>query len=113
MFEYYADFVDSLGQNLEGHSTAESHASFARETNNMNLFASPEVISAMNAYRRQISVANTDRAYSDDDILLTALIKAMRVDRGVPHSERLGDASIKLWAPGPASARRKSVVRPS
>lgn len=98
--EYYSDFFDSLAVNLEGYSNDETQRAFARETNNLNLVAAPEVLRALHAYREQISSSNSSRDYSIDNRLLTNLLRAMRQDLKMPGAEELTDDMIRLWTPG-------------
>lgn len=98
--EYYSDFFDSLAVNLEGYSNDETQRAFARETNNLNLVAAPDVLRALHAYREQISSSNSSRDYSIDNRLLTNLLRAMRQDLKMPGAEELTDDMIRLWTPG-------------
>lgn len=98
--EYYAGFFDSLAVNLEGYSNDETQATFARNTNNLNLIAPADVLKALHAYREQISLRNPERDYAKDSVLLTALVRAMREDLGMPGARGLSDDMVRLWTPG-------------
>ena len=104
---YYADFFDSLANNIEGYSSEESHRAFAKETNNMNLVASQEVLSALHAYREQISIGNVNRDYSLDEVLLLKLVNAIRADLKMPGGGRLAPNSVRLYSPGPRRQRKE------
>ena len=98
--EYYAGFFDSLAVNLEGYSNEESHRAFARQTNNMNLIASAEVLEALHAYRAHISVRDVERDYTQDNVLLANLVGAMRSDLKMPGGGKLTGDMVRLWTPG-------------
>ena len=99
--EYYEAFFDSLGQNVEGSDTEKSHRAFARETNNLLLIGSPQVLTALYEYRNHIRVGNPDRKYELDQPLLADLVRAIRKDLAMPHAKSVAEKHMQLWSAKP------------
>lgn len=59
---YYKAFVESMSGILEGDDTPEGHKLYAKTTNNLLLFAPQSVIEALNTFRSEIAISNTNRS---------------------------------------------------
>ena len=95
---YYKAFVESLSGSLRYHTTAEGQAHYAKATNNMLLFASPEVLKALNEFKEE---TRNEIPIEKHDQLLKKLIIAMRKDIGLVKNDNLESIRIGLWSPGP------------
>ena len=96
--EYYEYFFDSLAQITEGDSTPESHYEFARSSNDLLLIAPADVLSAHHAFRQHISLSNQSRDYEQDNVLLAALINAIRADLKIADLCPISTDDVQLWS---------------
>ena len=97
---YYKAFIECMSGIVEGDATPDGHRSFARATNNLMLFASQTVVSALNDFRAEISISNTNRTQAEHDRLLAALLLAIRADIGVSKKDDPAAFGPTLWSSG-------------
>ncbi len=97
---HYKAFIESLSGIVEGDSSPEGHRAFAKATNNLLLFAPQSVIAALNEFRFEIRVSNTNRTQEQHDRLLAVLLLAIRRDIGVSPEGEAGAFKPILWASG-------------
>jgi len=97
---YYKTFVESLSGIVEGDASPEGHRAFAKSTNNLQLFAPQPVIIALNAFRNEIRVSNSNRTQEQHDKLLAVLFLAIRQDIGVFPPDNPATFSPRLWTSG-------------
>ena len=97
---YYKAFVESLSGIVEGDSSSEGHKAFAKATNNLLLFAPQAVIAALNEFRHEIRISNTNRTQEKHDQLLAVLLRAIRNDIGVSPKDDPSIFKPMLWASG-------------
>lgn len=99
---YYKAFVESLSGALRQHGSEEGQILFAKTSNNMLLFASPEVLKALTEFKEEIRIGIPIERH---DALLKKLIVAMRADIGLVKDNELDTVRVGLWAPGPSNKR--------
>lgn len=99
---HYKAFIESFSGIIEGDSSPEGHQLFAKTTNNLLLFAPQSVIAALNEFRHEIRVSNTNRKQEEHDRLLAALLFAIRRDIGVSPEDEPSTFKPILWASGAA-----------
>ncbi|MGR9046684.1 MAG: hypothetical protein ACU83N_15460 [Gammaproteobacteria bacterium] len=97
---HYKAFIESLSGIVEGDESPEGHRAFARATNNLLLFAPQPVIVALNEFRFEIRISNTNRTQERHDHLLAALLLAIRRDIGVSPKDEPASFRPILWASG-------------
>lgn len=97
---YYKAFVESMSGVIDGDASDEGQRLFARTTNNLLLFAPQGVISALNEFREEIRVSNTNRSREKHDQLLAKLLLAIRLDVGVSPKDEASSFKPALWASG-------------
>lgn len=97
---YYKSFIESMSGVVEGDHTTEGHKAFAKATNNLLLFAPQSVIVALNEFRHEIRISNTNRTQEAHDRLLAALLLAIRRDIGMSPEDDPATFKPILWASG-------------
>ena len=97
---YYKAFIESMSGIVEGDATPDGHRYFAKTTNNLLLFAPQAVIEALNAFRSEISVANSNRSRAMHDKLFGELLLAIRRDIGVRPTDNFATFKPILWTSG-------------
>ncbi len=97
---YYKSFIESMSGILEGEDSPEGHKLFSKTTNNLLLFAPQAVVSALNAYRLELSLSNQNPSPEQREKLLTELLFAIRKDIGVYPADNLKIFKPMLWASG-------------
>lgn len=93
-------FIETLSGIVEGDSSPEGHRAFANATNNLLLFAPQSVIAALNEFRFEIRISNTNRTQEKHDRLLAALLLSIRRDIGVSPEDEPETFKAILWASG-------------
>ena len=97
---YYKELIESLSGIVEGDSSPEGHRIFAKATNNLLLFAPQSVIVALNEFRFEISVSNTNRTQERHDSLLATLLLSIRSDVGISPEDHPNRFRPLLWSSG-------------
>ena len=97
---HYKAFIESLSGVVEGDASPDGHKAFAKATNNLLLFAPQSVIAALNDFRFEIRISNTNRTSERHDRLLAALLLAIRRDIGVSPEDEAGAFKPILWTSG-------------
>jgi hypothetical protein len=97
---YYKAFVESMSGTLEGDDTPEGHKLHAKTTNNLLLFAPQSVIEALNTFRSEIAISNTNRSRENHDKLLAKLLLAIRRDVSVHPADDPATFKPLLWTSG-------------
>ena len=101
---YYKAFVESLSATVGADATPEGHRTFAKATNNLLLFAPQSVIAAVDAFREEIRVSNTQTTRERHDKLLALMLMAIRKDIGIHPKDDPDSFSPALWSSGQPSA---------
>lgn len=78
--EHYQEYVTALSNIVSGRSTPAAQERYADAVNALALVASPAVLDAVNAFRREISYRNTERSDARHDALFSEVMHAMRKD---------------------------------
>lgn len=91
---YYKSFMESLIDTIDHgtHRAAKNSVAFGRACNNLQLFAPPAVLSALDAF-----LAIEDKKSGNYETELTLLLSAIRRDLGVPRSKER-HFRAKLWS---------------
>jgi len=98
---YYKAFVESFSGIVDGEETPEGLVAFNRATNNLLLFAPHSVLEAVNAYRTEIGISNSqNRTREKHDALLAKLLLAIRADIGVVPPDDAETFKPGIWASG-------------
>lgn len=99
--QYYKAYIESLSGIIKDEDSAEGQRTHAKARNNMLLFASANVIRALNDYSEATKKCNIDSTSPDRiDELLRNLIIEMRKDIGFIKGDDLSSVKIGLWASG-------------
>ena len=99
-FEHYREFMAALSGITGSDATPEGHRRFALASNTVQLVASKQVIAALHVFRDEIAASNTKRSWAREDVLLSRLIREIRLDLGLSRSANPDDLSIRLWTSG-------------
>ena len=97
---HYKAFIESLSGVVEGDASPDGHKEFAKATNNLLLFAPQSVIAALNDFRFEIRISNTNRTSERHDHLLAVLLLAIRRDIGVSPEDQADAFKPILWTSG-------------
>lgn len=98
--EHYKDFVAGLSGIISGEATLEGQRTFSRVCNKLNLVAPQSVLTALQAFQREIKVGNESRSNEKHDQLMSALFYEIRRDLGVFPVDDQATFRVELWASG-------------
>jgi hypothetical protein len=93
----YQEFILALSGVVRERATPEAHRRYADAVNSMNLVAPGMVLTALQAFQKEISYINNDRSEDRHDRLLEALIRAMRTDIHPKWLNEDPTLSFRLW----------------
>ena len=93
--EYYEALMDALAR-MVASDDPEAAYDFARESNNIHLIAPVPVLEALHAFRLQprSQVQGFDQAAHNS--LLANLLKAIRIDIGLPQADDIDGQHVQL-----------------
>jgi hypothetical protein len=97
---HYKEFVASLSGIMDNEGTPEGQIRFARACNDILLFAPQRVIEALDQFRTETRVSNTNKSIEKHDALLTQLLLVIRRDLGVRPADDVATFRAHLWASG-------------
>jgi hypothetical protein len=97
---YYKTFVESLSGIVEGDATPDGHRFYAKATNNLLLFAPQIVIEAVNTFRAEIAMSNSNPSREKHDRLLAQQLLSIREDIGVDPADDPATFRAILWTSG-------------
>ncbi|MFA5737164.1 MAG: hypothetical protein WCX70_01105 [Candidatus Paceibacterota bacterium] len=107
---FYIEFISSITDNLKCGSTAEGAKRFARASNNLYLFASPKVITALTNYQDEIRASNKNRSAEGEARALGNLIFQMRKDMKIKYNRKNVFDSVKPWGWGIKNSGSKNEI---
>jgi Zn-dependent protease with chaperone function len=93
--EYYEALVDALARMVAA-DDPEAAYDFARESNNIHLVAPTSVLQALHAYRLQPRTTADSFDQAESNSLLANLLKAIRLDMGLPQAEDIDGRHVQL-----------------
>lgn len=97
---HYKAFVESLSGIIENKPSANDHRAFAKASNDLLLFAPLVVIHALNQYKNEIAISNTNRSIKRDEALLATLLIEIRKDLDVRPADDPTSFKAVLWNSG-------------
>ncbi len=100
---YYKAFVESLSALVGADATPEGHRMYAKTTNNLLLFAPQSVIAAVDRFRYENRISNTESTRERHDELLAVMLMAIRKDIGIQPKDDPETFRPKLWSSGQPS----------
>jgi hypothetical protein len=83
-----------------GHSTPENQRRFSDACNVVSLVACDEVVHNLYRFQEVHRVSNVSRTGEERDEALTALIRALRRDLGLPRKGTVKGLRYRLWGTG-------------
>jgi hypothetical protein len=102
-FGQYQEFILALSGVVRERATREGQRRYADAVNSMSIVATPEILSALMNFQREISYKNSQRTQQKHDDLLDALIRLMREDIYPGQSKTAPDFSFYLLGMPPES----------
>jgi len=98
--EMYKEFVQSLSGIVGTDSSAEGNRRFALASNTLYLIGSAGVLAALDRYKEEIGVSNTNPNAITHDRLLSELEWNIRNDLRMPNNPPLNEFKSRLWCSG-------------
>jgi len=95
-YEQYKEFVSSLSGNVGPNPTLETHRTFLKACNTLNLIGSRGVLTSLQAL---IASMNADNPREENNARISRLIWEIRKDVRIPGTPGAEEFSARLWFP--------------
>ena len=99
---HYQEYVTALSNTVSGRSTPAAQERYADAVNALALVASLAVLDAVHAFQKEISYLNAARSDERHDVLLSAVMQAMRTDVQ-PSGNMNPPRTFRFLSPPPTS----------
>jgi len=103
-YEHYNEFMLSLSGTVGNDSTPNNQQRYTAACNTLNLIGTKDVLSALRDFRQETGPSNHDKSPKKHDVLLAALVRAIRNDLGI-KTPKASDFSVCLWESGQKSQK--------
>jgi hypothetical protein len=95
-FEQYKEFIATLGGYVGPNPTPESHRTFLKACNTLNLIGSRGVLASLQSL---IASLNADNPREENNTRISRLIWEIRKDARIPETPAAEEFSARLWFP--------------
>ncbi|MFZ1941350.1 MAG: hypothetical protein ACLPZY_01570 [Terracidiphilus sp.] len=102
-YEQYKEFVATLGAMVGPKPTPESHRTFLKACNTLNLIGSGGVLTSLQAF---IASMNADSPREENNARISRLIWEIRKDARIPGTPDAEEFSARLWFPIQGATKR-------
>ncbi|WP_372000881.1 hypothetical protein P7L68_19455 [Tistrella mobilis] len=109
-FSQYQEFIIALSAATSWTPNAEARARYANAVNSLHLFASSDVVTALNAFQTKVPQTFHEEYSEERQIKLNELIAAIRRDLGINSNSSLTYSLFSAPPARPEDARGKQAL---